>query len=55
MKPRKLTATDPCPQCGGFDASDWPANGPGWAWRCVCDSPNRTDEPRKEMSWTSPS
>ncbi len=52
--PRTLTATDPCPTCGGFDGTHWPDNGPGWAaWRCRCGQNLTipTNAFGKETSW----
>jgi hypothetical protein len=37
MNPRILAATDPCPDCGGFDSTHWADSGPGWIeWHCRC-------------------
>jgi hypothetical protein len=37
MNPRTPTATDPCPDCGGFDSTHWADSEPGWVeWHCRC-------------------
>lgn len=37
MNPRTLTATDPCPDSGGYDSTHWADGGPGWVeWHCRC-------------------
>jgi hypothetical protein len=54
VNPRTLTATDPCPECGGYDSAHWADGGTGWAeWRCRCgqDWAVPVNDPGKGAPW----
>jgi hypothetical protein len=54
MNPGTLTATYPPPERGGYDSTNWPDGGPGWAkWRCRCgpDWAVPVNDPGKGTSW----
>jgi lysyl-tRNA synthetase class I len=55
MNPQILTATDPCPDCGGFNSTHWTDRAAGWIeWHCRCghDWVIPVDESGKDIPWT---
>lgn len=55
MNPQTLTVTDPCPECDGFDSTNWVDSDPGWTeWHCRYghDWAIPVNEPGKDTPWT---